>query len=101
MAGGKVWEIPPKKYAEYQATYTHLFDLPRELRKARQWLMTNVERRPKTSRGIQRFLTGWLNRTSDSSQKTLPCSRVAAVPSEDAVYNAETGELVEPVRRAQ
>lgn len=97
MQGGKLWDLPERKLDEYLATHAEKFDVHYELRKARTWLMTNDNRRPKSARGMAGFLTRWLNRASDSNRSTMPGSRVAAKPDGNAVYNPETGEIVTPL----
>jgi hypothetical protein len=97
LSTGKLWDMPKRKHDEYIATYGEHLDVNRELRKARQWLMDNNARRPRSSRGIQKFLTSWLNRSTDSHAKTMPGSRVAAAPTGKEIYNAETGEIVLPL----
>ncbi len=90
------WELPARKLDDYQATYADRLDVAAEMRKAKQWLADNKSRR-KTARGMKSFLTGWLNRAYDRSPLTMDGSRVAAKPSEDSVYNPETGEFVKPL----
>ncbi len=90
------WELPERKLDEYQSTYADRLDVAAEMRKAKQWLADNKGRR-KTARGMKSFLTGWLNRAYDRAPLTMDGSRVAAKPSEDTVYNPETGEFVKPL----
>lgn len=96
LSTGKVWDLPAKKLLEYHATHDGKLDVEYELRKARQWLMDHKDGRPRSSRGIQRFLTGWLNRCNDRKQLTLPGSTVAATPDGEGrvVYDAEGGRIV-------
>jgi len=65
---GKLWDLPQRKFDEYDATYSSRLDLPSELLKARQWLRDNPSRR-KTPGGMPGFLTRWLNRAMDSNSR--------------------------------
>jgi hypothetical protein len=94
--GGSQWEMPQNVLSKYLATYAERVDVKFELKKASQWLLDNSNRRPSSVQGMKKFLTGWLNRASDSNRRTVPGSRVAAVP-ENGVFNAETGEIVTPL----
>jgi hypothetical protein len=98
LSTGKVWELPTRRLAEYEATYGGLFDVRRELEKARLWLADSKSRRSRTGPDTQKRLTLWMSRTCDRCAKTVPGSPVAAVPAGDVVFNAETGEIVKPLR---
>lgn len=63
------WDLPQRKLDEYLATYSDRLDVAIELRKARQWLVDNKDRR-KTKLGMPKFLTSWLNRALDSSSRS-------------------------------
>jgi hypothetical protein len=98
LSGGSLFWMTTPKLDQYTATYGHLFDLPTELRKIKQWLMDNPDRRSKTGQATLRRITNWLNRACDRARTTVPGSRVAAVPDGDnVVFNPETGEFVVPL----
>jgi hypothetical protein len=96
IKGGQIWTLPLKKLDQYQANYGDRVDLDGEFRKAKQWLIDHTDRR-KTASGMPRFLTGWLNKAYDSRHRTMDGSRVAAKPNDQAVFNPETGEIVQPM----
>ena len=64
---GGTWYLPTRKLDEYRDTYGDKLDVKAELRKARQWLRDNKQRR-KTPGGMKAFLTRWLNKASDKVQ---------------------------------
>ena len=64
---GGTWYLPTRKLDEYRDTYGDKLDVQAELRKARQWLRDNKQRR-KTPGGMKAFLTRWLNKASDKVQ---------------------------------
>ncbi len=57
---GTHWQFLESKLAEYRQTFPDV-DAEQECRKARQWCVDNPSRQ-KTSRGMLKFLSGWLNR---------------------------------------
>lgn len=64
-SGQTEFVLSAAKLAEYRDSYPHL-DVDAELRKARQWLRDNPERRKTGQRGTLSFLTRWLNRAQNS-----------------------------------
>ena len=64
LCGGGDWFLPKSKLLEYQATYPDI-DLPRELRKAAQWLLDNSTKR-KTQNGMYKFLGYWLSKSQNN-----------------------------------
>jgi len=72
--GGGSWTLPAAKLAEYREAYPDL-DVEAELRNARQWCRDNASDR-KTSGGMLRFLTNWLNRSQNNPKlraRASPC----------------------------
>ena len=61
------WQLTREQVAEWVELYPGL-DVEAECRKALAWIKAN---RRKTSRGMPRFLVGWLNRANDAP-KTAP-----------------------------
>lgn len=62
----KTWTLTAAKLAEWSTSFPDL-DVEAEVRKARQWLLDNPQKR-KTSRGMTRFLGAWLARAQDSGR---------------------------------
>lgn len=60
----KTWGLLPSKLAEFQEAFPTL-DVLAECRKALAWLQQTPTKR-KTSRGMGRFLFGWLSRSQDT-----------------------------------
>lgn len=58
------WNLKESKVKEWTESFPHL-DVMLELKKARQWCLDNPANR-KTSRGMTRFLGGWLSRAQNS-----------------------------------
>ena len=44
-------------------------DLEQEFRNMRSWLDANSKRRPRTSQGVKKFCTLWLNRNETGAKK--------------------------------
>lgn len=72
-----LWYLPKEKFNSYLETYKGI-DVEKELRKAAQWLTDNPKRR-KTSRGMPRFINGWLSRA-----KPEQAAFTAKEPTEEA-----------------
>jgi hypothetical protein len=81
---GGTWHLPEKKLAEYVATYR--FDVRKELLKAAQWLRDNRDRRPRSSKGMAKFLTSWMNRVDD---RIKPSSTLGGKITNDDSLKAE------------
>jgi len=64
------WTLSPDQVAAWSAAYPHI-DVPGECRRALVWVRAN---KPKTQRGMARFLVGWLNRSA-----TTPSGRPRAI----------------------
>ncbi len=60
---GDVWSLTHRQISEWSQAYPSL-DILAEARKALAWLQANPGRR-KTSKGMPKFLVGWLSRTTD------------------------------------
>ncbi|MEM9588990.1 MAG: hypothetical protein AAGA03_17045, partial [Planctomycetota bacterium] len=66
--GGKGrWHLPKERLDKYVERYPNI-DVPTELTKALQWIEDNPKRR-KTHQGMPRFLTDWMNRTTDRQSR--------------------------------
>lgn len=63
---GKNWPVSFEYLEELKPLYPAV-DVEQEIRKMRGWLDSNVRNR-KTSRGIKRFITGWLAREQDKGR---------------------------------
>ena len=61
LRNNELWLLPQARLDEYKQTFPAI-DIEFELRKASQWLKDNPSKR-KTSKGMTRFLSGWLGRT--------------------------------------
>ena len=94
LSTGTLWSLPGRTLDAYHATYGDRLDVRHEVQKARQWLMDNKARRPRSATGMKSFLTRWLNRASDRAQPTAPGSRAAAG---EGWYNPETGMFEKPM----
>ncbi len=68
LVGGQEWHCPPLLLSEFERLYPGV-DVPQTLREIRGWAITNPERR-KTLRGVQRFVSSWLQREQDKSGRT-------------------------------
>jgi hypothetical protein len=62
--GSKTWSLTKKQVEEWAALYPGL-DVIAECSKSLAWVRAN---RRKTSRGMPKFLVGWLNRANDAPQ---------------------------------
>jgi hypothetical protein len=67
---GHEWYLTQSQVDEWQEAYPDL-DILAECRKALQWVRADKQRR-KTKRGMGKFLTGWLNRATDSPRGRGP-----------------------------
>ena len=63
LIGGVEYQASVDEVTEWKELYPAV-DVEQELRKMRGWLLADPKRR-KTSRGIKRFVTGWLAREQD------------------------------------
>ncbi len=62
----KAWNLGQTKLNEWQELYPDM-DVMAECRKALQWLRDNPSRQ-KTSKGMTKFLNGWLQRSNDQGR---------------------------------
>lgn len=88
---GETFGLKQSKFDEWVETFGASLNVPHELRRARQWLLDNPERQ-RTSRGIVRFLSGWLddaqNRRGGKNAPTSPVTpQMAPEPMRDRVVN--------------
>jgi len=58
------WTLTPEQVAAWVTAFPRL-DVPGECRHALAWICAN---KPKTARGMARFLVGWLNRANPSAR---------------------------------
>lgn len=65
---GTEWRCPLADYEEYRRLYPAV-DIDNAFREMRAWCNSNPTKR-KTSRGIKRFVNGWLSRQQDSGKGT-------------------------------
>lgn len=65
---GTEWMCPLADYEEYKRLYPAV-DIDNAFREMRAWCNSNPTKR-KTSRGIKRFVNGWLSRQQDSGKGT-------------------------------
>lgn len=63
LKGNSEYSVTDSDISEYKTLYPEV-DIIAEFRKMRGWLLANTEKR-KTSRGIRRFINGWLTRADD------------------------------------
>ena len=63
---GENWSVTFEYIEELKPLYPAV-DIEQEIRKMRGWLDSNVRNR-KTSRGIKKFITGWLAREQDKGR---------------------------------
>lgn len=78
LRSGSLWELPQAKLSEYKTTYSYL-DIPTELRKAKQWLTDNPQRR-KTAKGMPKFLNNWLSRAGGNGKSNQASSQSTPRP---------------------
>jgi hypothetical protein len=71
---GKTWALSQSQVEAWTVHYPNL-NVFRECQKAAAWLTANPSRR-KTSRGMARFLVGWLNRQTDEFQASHQVRRL-------------------------
>lgn len=85
---GMDWHVLPAPVAEWRTLFPAV-DVEQELRNMRAWLMANPSRRPSTSRGMERFVTRWLNRKQDAggARGVAPAPRTGARTGADARYS--------------
>lgn len=62
-SGGKTWALTDRQISEWQRLFPSL-DILDQMRRALAWLQANPGRQ-KTSKGMLRFLVGWLTRAVD------------------------------------
>jgi hypothetical protein len=63
LDNGQTWNAPQELVDSIKKTYPKI-NIQEQLRKAALWLQTNQERR-KTARGMPKFLSGWIERSSN------------------------------------
>ena len=99
MNDGQDYNLPLAKLNEYRAAYP-LLDLENELLKAAQWLVDNPSRR-KTTKGMPRFLGGWLGRAEPPKDKPRPFTQAEESVIFDRYIeeNAPTEEEAESLLR--
>lgn len=68
--GGRTWQLEAAEITRLQATFPAV-DVPMESRKAHAWIIANIGRR-KTSRGMPRFLFGWMERCQNRGSRSIP-----------------------------
>lgn len=86
------WQLSDALISELATTYPAV-DIPRECRMAWQWVKANLNRR-KTSRGMPKFLNGWMARQQDRGGSGNG-SAIAAHP------RSPTGGAIEQKRRLE
>lgn len=96
----KEWTLTAAKLAEYIDAYPAL-DVPAEMRNARQWCRDKARNR-KTAGGMQAFLTGWLNRSTNKGRgKDAPIAGFQKVSASEFRKLHEDGKFKEGPTRAQ
>ena len=91
---GEMFDVTMDYVAEKKALYPAV-DVEQELRKMRGWLDDNPVNR-KTSRGIKRFINGWLTRAQDRSPRAgrKPVTRFDNFRSRDEDWSAIESALL-------
>ena len=79
LKDGKQYLVSQKQVDKYSEVYSAV-DVMQELREMAVWLENNPKKR-KTSQGILRFITSWLAREQDKSQKFLQADNRASPQS--------------------
>jgi hypothetical protein len=92
--GEKEWPLTEDRIAQYRETFPEL-DVLAECRKAKQWIMDNKR---KTFQGMPKFLTGWLNRTTDRGGGNTGGNGTghATIPAGQAVCDQLFGKRATP-----
>lgn len=70
LSKGGQWELPASKLRAYESTYGDRVDVGHELSKATIWLDDNATKRPRSGRGMQKFLTSWMNSADDRARRS-------------------------------
>ena len=91
LKDGKTYFVTKKDAEDYRALYPEL-DVEKELRHMKSWLTNNPKKRRKAGE-MGRFITGWLNRASETgNQKQNTASAAPVRPNPERSYNLEEAQ---------
>ncbi|OEF57935.1 hypothetical protein [Enterovibrio norvegicus] len=82
LKGGASSPVTQSDIDTLSKTYPNI-DVRAEIAKAADWLASNPTRR-KTPRGIKRFITGWLSRSSERIGRPMSMSQQARIEAQNA-----------------
>lgn len=91
LKDGKTYFVTKKDAEEYRALYPEL-DVEKELRHMKSWLTNNPKKRRKAGE-MGRFITGWLNRQSETGERKQKNGTGSPVrPNPERSYNLEEAQ---------